>query len=263
MTSTPRDRLSRALLDAARDDRPSPERRSRIWERVAMAPQLSLVASAPSAGRASVQPGAAAGGTPPIHGGLAGALSAGKLVLAGAVAGSMLTIGVGVFLLRGSPRANPAGVPGRPSTVEVVSPTRETTALPPPTAAIARRAGPDLDDPPALSQTISASPAPVPAGVRPQARRPAPASVASVAAHGDTLMQEVAWVAEARRQLGSGQATAALASLDAASAAGSRSLELEELALRVRALRILGRDVESRQAEATLRARYPENFLSR
>ena len=76
-------------------------------------------------------------------------------------------------------------------------------------------------------------------------------------------MHEAARVGEARRELAQGEAMAALASLDAAAASPSRSLEPEELSLRVRALRLLGRDEEAGRVEDALRARYPESFLAR
>jgi Tfp pilus assembly protein PilF len=76
-------------------------------------------------------------------------------------------------------------------------------------------------------------------------------------------MREVALVGEARSAIVRGEAASALALLDAADQSKSRSLQPEELALRARAFRALGRSAEAMQVEEQLRTRYPDSFLAR
>jgi hypothetical protein len=75
-------------------------------------------------------------------------------------------------------------------------------------------------------------------------------------------MHEAALVSQARTAIVQGHPAAALDVLDLAAQDSSHSLEPEELSLRVRALRLLGRDAEALRVEETLKARYPGNFLS-
>jgi hypothetical protein len=76
-------------------------------------------------------------------------------------------------------------------------------------------------------------------------------------------MYEAKLVTQARKALVEGRPAAALDVLDLAARDSSRSLEPEELSLRIRALKQLGRDGEAASVEETLRARYPDHFLSR
>lgn len=76
-------------------------------------------------------------------------------------------------------------------------------------------------------------------------------------------MREAALIAEARGALVRGDADKALAMLQSASRLGSRELEPEELALRVRALHAAGNDQEAAEVEKILRTRYPDHALAR
>jgi hypothetical protein len=255
---------SRALLDAARQDGPGSAGRSRIWEGVALAPHLSLVASA---GRESLKPGAVtAGATAKAGAGVVAALSAGKLLLAGAVVGSALTVGLGAFLLRGplhshavtlAENAQVASADGsrlgnRAPTYAAYAP--EVRAVVVPEAAVAAAPVEKGDVPAGVPVKVDA----------PVARHEASAPSKAVPTSGDSdgLMREGALVSEARRDLALGLSLGALASLDAAARGTSRSLEPEELSLRARALRSLGRNAEASRVEETLKTRYPDNFLA-
>jgi hypothetical protein len=79
----------------------------------------------------------------------------------------------------------------------------------------------------------------------------------------DALGREAALVAEASGAVRRGDPESALASLDAARRLGSHRMEPEELSIRVRALRNLGRESEATETEATLRTKYPDHFLAR
>ena len=239
----PQRMIPAGLLEAARRDGPDAARRSRIWEGVAAAPQLALVGSA-----GSLLPAA------PVavpHVTSAAAFSAGKLLLAGALAGSVLTLGVGAMLLHSAPRE-------RDRLVTVPH------AQPKPPHEVASRATPasvstsmEVDEP-ALDPGSAAPLVPTPG------RRVVTAAKPSFTSdERDVLMHEVALVGGARAELMKGDAASALALLDAAGHGTSHSLEPEELALRARALRALGRETEATRVEAKLRSRYPDSFLSR
>ncbi|MGH7281885.1 MAG: hypothetical protein ACRELY_10205, partial [Polyangiaceae bacterium] len=73
----------------------------------------------------------------------------------------------------------------------------------------------------------------------------------------DMLARELALFAEARRELLTGDATAALKSVRAARSLEARQLEPEEMSLEARALRQLGRDSEAQRVESQLRTMYP------
>jgi len=266
------------LFRAARQDGPGASQKSRIWEGVALAPQLSLVATA---GRTSVNPGAvAAGATKTFAATAIGALSAGKLLLAGAVVGSALTVGLGAFLLRGPIHppvtleanlavntlpvdarpvdAQPVDEGDRGTTPHAYAPEAPTAAPLPVDVLFAFSPPP----PPSLQANSEAASVPgMRSGVRAATSR---ATVANVGVpSGDALSREVALVGDARKALALGRGGAALAVLDAAAHGSSRSLEPEELSLRVRALRMLGRDVEADRVNGTLKALYPGSFLAR
>jgi hypothetical protein len=252
---------TRGLLEAARQDGPGSARRSRIWEGVALAPHLSLVVSA---GRESLKPGVmTAGATSAKAGaGVVATLSAGKLLLAGAVVGSALTVGLGAFLLRGPLHAHAAPMSERGLLAkDVRSGNRAPTyaAYAPEVQAVAVAATParlEIDDAPAKVMAKAEASA---------LRHEASAISKAVPAVSDSdgLMREAALVSEARRDLALGLSLGALASLDAAARGTPLSLEPEELSLRARALRTLGRDAEANRVEETLKTRYPDNFLAR
>jgi hypothetical protein len=118
----------------------------------------------------------------------------------------------------------------------------------------------EIDDPPSLG---------APALSHPIVARSQEKAVHAKAAHAeaaepsqDVLMYEAKLVTQARQALVEGRPAAALDVLDLAARDSSRSLEPEELSLRIRALKQLGRDVEAASVEETLRARYPDHFLS-
>jgi hypothetical protein len=79
----------------------------------------------------------------------------------------------------------------------------------------------------------------------------------------DALGREAALVAEASSAVRRGDAEAALATLDAARRIGSLRMEPEELSIRARALRRLGRESEATETEVALRTKYPDHFLAR
>ena len=261
--------LAKSLLESARMDRPSEAQRSRIWEQVALAPQLSVVAplasqagQAGNAARTSIAPAKAVGQT------LLGGLSGGKMLIAGALAGSVLTVGVGMFLMRTrSPEAARHEVSSVSAATPNVSPlarTRTEAEEAPNAAAPAAITGmTELDDPttPSASAPIArAQQGDVGRDVG-RARKTSPAATAQ--ASEDVLMFEAALVSQARTAIVQGRAGAALDVLDLAARESSHNLEPEELSLRIRALHLLGRDTEANHVEELLKTKYPDNFLSR
>ena len=76
-------------------------------------------------------------------------------------------------------------------------------------------------------------------------------------------MHEAALIGQARTAIVQGRPAAALDALDAAERDSRAQPQPEELSLRVRALRALGRADEASQVEETLRFRNPDSFLSR
>jgi hypothetical protein len=214
---------TRALLRSARDDAPSAASRARI---------LGGVASATSATALGVA-AKTAGGT--------------KLLLTGALFGSIVTVGVAAFVLG-------AGVAPHFSHGPPLSPD----------PSFAMHADPELA--PVAPAAMSAMPARV--AEEPEAIRPsAPARHAGTRVHpsvapDDSLAREGALVREARGALVRGQAETALGALRATELLPSRALEPEELSLEARALRALGRDPEAAFVENQLRARFPDNALS-
>jgi hypothetical protein len=77
------------------------------------------------------------------------------------------------------------------------------------------------------------------------------------------LAQEASLVAEARAALVRGDPRLALQAIQAARTLPSRQLVPEELTIEAQALRALGREDDANQADAVLRARYPESALAR
>jgi hypothetical protein len=222
----------RALLAAAKSDGPSAAARTSMWGAVSTA--TGVAATAATAG-SSIAVGAAA--------------SSGKLLVVGALLGSALTLGVTLAVVRGDPG--------------VMTPHRRA---PRETLEIARFAGErSLDEAqpiPLVIDTIVSSAS----SAKQEALRVAKATANMAPVHAaseDPLMREAALVSKARAALVRSDAEAALAALDAARRVGSRGLEPEELSLRSRALRALGREAEAQEVEGRLRSRYPDHFLSR
>jgi len=278
MTESRTTPLSRSLLEAARQDGPSVEQRARIWDGVALAPQLSLVATVSrEAGRESLRAAASSAGAS-VAGTVAGAVAASKFVMAGVLVGSALTAGVGLLVLGGGRHGHP-DLAARGGEVRTVA-----TPLGAGDRAASRSVGAAPE--PQVAPAVDDSREPVGSDTRSDLRGALPAAQGSVerseraraggsAAHGrgevtapgprehDALMREAAIVSQARTELVQGRPAAALELLDRAARASTRSLEPEELSLRVRALRLLGREGEASLVEETLKARYPESFLAR
>ena len=252
--------LAKSLLESARMDRPSEAQRSRIWEQVGLAPQLSVVAplasQASQAARTSMAPAKA------VAQSLLG-LSAGKILIAGALAGSVLTVGVGMFVLRAhAPLSARQEVPRVSAAAPNAAPVSRTG-----TAEETLNAAPavtELDDPttPNTQAPIArAQPGDVGRTDVGRARKATPAATGQ--ASEDVLMFEAALVSQARTAIVQGRPAAALDVLDLAARESSHNLEPEELSLRIRALHLLGRDAEANHVEELLKTKYPDNFLSR
>ena len=279
MNAPPTKRLMRNLLDSARRDGPSAAEKARIWEKVALAPHLSLVGSAVTA---STPPRAiaAGGASAKAIGGLTVVgLSAGKLLLAGALAGGVLAGSVSLVVARGLPSGH-ASVGSRGGDVQATvihanamdhSPSGHAAG--PPSRGVASRADDEptpwtaYQAPPPVAQTISAAPAgevEPSAPQRPARVAPSRGPSASREPGGPSpLMREAALVSEVRTDVVQGKAASALELLDAIGRDGTHSLEPEELSLRVRALRMLGRKTAAEQVERSLRDRYPDSFPAR
>jgi len=281
--------LTRSLIESARLDRPSDASKSRIWDQVALAPQLSLVAQSathsvppPALTGASTSGGGGAGGSAVSLLGSAGAVvgggfSAGKLLVAGALVGSVMTVGLGLFLLRGASQGGltrestiqQSRGPREPGREHVpVEPRMEKTSTGPMPVDETRD---HLGQPAGLAEVTPTRTASTPAThvdsptVRLPSKLARPKSViAGADIDGqDALTREVALVSEARTELLKGRASAAIELLDASGRNGSHSLEPEALSLRARALRSLGREEEAVRVEESLKARFPEHFLAR
>jgi hypothetical protein len=239
--------LAQGLLRAARSDRPTEATRSRIWEQVSLAPHLVVVSPlAAEAVRNSIAPAAKAATV---------GFSAGKLLLAGVLVGSAMTAGLGAFFMRSPTR-------------DVV--TVDRVATPQAEVISGVKASPATREAPALAAPIddgltvvAASPEPATQQTHPSVRE-APRSRAVAPREpsaDDHLMQEAALVGRARRAIVQGNAADALDVLDVAAREPRPSLEPEELSLRVRALRMLGRDAEATRVLETLKSRYPGSLL--
>jgi hypothetical protein len=229
----------RALLNAAKSDAPSGAARASMWGAVSTATGAGAVGAGSSIAVAT-------------------AASSGKLLVVGALLGSALTLGVALAVVRVAPGV---AVPRR--------------ALPRETAEMARSSGePSYDEVQAIPLAIDtprssiaapvglAGPLRVARGTSAVARTTKGAGSVHVGLE-DPLMREAALVAEARGALLRSDPESALSSLDAARRVGSRDLEPEELSLRARSLRVLGRDAEAAVIEGKLKSRYPDHFLSR
>ncbi len=271
---------TRALLAAAKADAPSKLAKAKIWGGVAA---TTAAAAGAGAGAGSV----AALGLGVGHG-------TAKLVVAGALFGSAVTVGLAMALMHVGPLA-PSPADSHAATQLAAQPAHTPAAPVQPVGAAARDDG-ARDDSPAVAPvpaTAPASPAlptapaanaPLPSvvarTVSPDA--PAPAAPTALAAkprilssrsalaaspskldRDDLLERESRLVAEARGALVRGDARASLAAVRAAQAIDSHALAPEELSLEARALRALGNEDGAAAAEAKLRTRYPDHALAR
>jgi hypothetical protein len=253
---------SRSLLRAARTDAPTSAKRGLIWRGVMLTPPLTLV------GPRTVH--AASLAHSPAQNAAGGLLSAGKLLVAGALAGSALTIGIGVAVFGSSrtdgrvaasaPHERSAARPATLPPVPVSAPVAEGHHVVEPVIEVVEIDSPSSNSTRVPAQTAAPQPAAEPtrsasmrgAGIGGKAR-----------GEGDALMREALLVAQAREDILAGSPSSALDALDGARATGSRSLEPEELSLRARALRMLGREGEASRVESALSSRFPESFLAR
>ena len=225
-------RGARALLDAAKSDGPRAASRASIWGAVSAAAGAAATATAATSGSTFAA---------------AASVSSGKLLTLGALLGSGLTLGMTLAILRVAPAMM---VPHRALPPEAV----DTTGL----YADERF----QDDVPPIPLIMGVSRSSTEDVTRPRASRLGTIGAVRVSSE-DPLMREAAFVADARAALVRSDAEAALSSLDAARRVGSRGLEPEELSLRARALRTLGREEEAAELEWQLRTHYPDHFLSR
>ncbi len=268
---------TRALLEAAKTDAPSAAARNRIWGGVSVAAGLGGVGASVTAGSLASNSGAAGAGGAGA-GGAAATVAASKLLAIGALLGSTVTVGVAIAVLRiatGTPLA--VGPTQGETRVEATAAAPQEAAPRGARTMVRERSAPSvLAAAPERSSGVSAaSPAATstdPARGKPMSPGVASAPPAAAAPRGhpaireareDPLMREAALIAEARGALVRGDTDKALAMLQAASRLGSRELEPEELALRVRALRAAGDDRAASEVEQTLRTRYPDHALAR
>jgi hypothetical protein len=236
---------TRALLQAAKSDGPRAAARAKMWGAVSTATGIA----------AAAQVGSSAGSA-------VAASSSAKLVLAGALFGSALTVGIALAVVRvvaagsgaeGAKLDVPAAMEVRQAVVEENAFERsrgEPPAIPLGFSTLGQRDGlsfGETEKAVASSAPVSARPtggSPVVSGVRPGAE--------------DSLWREESLILEARGALRRGNPEAALASLDAAHRVGSHKLEPEELSVRAKTLRALGRDAEADEVWAQLKTRYPD-----
>jgi hypothetical protein len=207
-------------LRTARDDGPSPAARARIFG--------GITAATSGATALGITAKTAAGGT--------------KLLVMGALFGSIVTVGVAAFVVGfRTPRAPLAPEPSFAMHAD------------PEIAPVAPAA-------PAMGAPVVTDPEPA-AAVSPSRRSATRNHAAGVAT--DTLTREATLVSEARGALVRGQPETALGALRATELLPSRAMEPEELSLEARALRALGREPEAQFVEGQLRARFPDNALAR
>jgi hypothetical protein len=241
---------TRALLNAAKSDAPQAAARAQMWGAVSTA---TGIAAAAAKGAAGTGVAAATGAV---------TAASGKLLVVGALLGSALTAGFGYALVHG------ARIEHRVDAVSASGDAKHESVESAKNAPLPRSEfSGEVSTPPVEidSYNLDVSRKGVPdkgAAVGVVAPRVASAPVPR-AGHGDSLGREAALVAEASSAVRRGDAEAALASLDAVRRIGSHRMEPEELSIRVRALRYLGRDAEATETEAALRTKYPDHFLAR
>lgn len=270
--SEPLSSNARSLLDAAKADGPSAAARAKMWR--------GISAAAGGAGAASAGPRAADPGL--------GSAAGVKVLAAGTLFGSAITVGLALVLLRvapapapppewrpaaAGPRAVTAGEE-RAASDPASSPAVAVSAVAPPGALV--RAGPPvphvgdggaaarplapltagpLDSRSRAGPTVTAPP--------PSAARRQELPVRDGSDREDPMLREASLVAEARSALRRGDPEAALAALRAARSVTPRTLEPEELALEAQALRAIGKGGDAKRTEGDLRARYPDHALAR
>jgi hypothetical protein len=264
---------TRALLNAAKSDAPQAAARAQMWGAVSSATGMAAAAAKGAAGTGVV--------------GVTGAATAasGKLLVMGALLGSALTAGFGYALVHratiehridavsASGDAKHDGVESaknpsaRNETESAAASARDTTGVTGHAPPLRKESSVEVSAPPLdidlYSLEVSRKGVPD-KGAAPGVAAPRVASApVPRALKGDSLGREAALVAEASSAVRRGDAEAALASLDAVRRIGSHRMEPEELSIRVRALRSLGRDSEATETEATLRTKYPDHFLAR
>ncbi len=222
------------MLASARMDAPSAAARERIWQSVLVAPPLAIVAPQPTAALAKVHV----------------AVSTFKVVLACAVA---VGGGAAGYARLAGPSRNLAGTTPPATQLEAPRPVAVTSEPIVPEAAF------EIDT---ATSAAAATPALPGHNLRSSLATARPDRARRAGANDDGLMQEATLVSEARAAILGGRGDAALDALDRATRSGSRALEPEAMALRVRALRLLGRNEEAERVERTLSARFPESFLA-
>jgi hypothetical protein len=244
---------ARALLDAAKSDAPRAAARVQMWGAVSTATGVAAVAA---------KGGVAAGV-------VAATASSGKLLVVGALLGSVLTAGVGFAVARSVGADRPDGsrvVETASAAAPGVGGVSTVPNVPNvPNVPDAKRAGDTASVRPEHATAESVESAPGRAGT-PAERRLAeapPQTLTSTRAVRDPMEEQSKLILEARGALRRGEPDAALALLDSAHRLGSHKMEPEELAVRVRALRMLGRGTEADAAEATLRSKYADFGLAR
>jgi hypothetical protein len=269
---------TRALLGAAKREGPGMAARAKMWGSVSA-----------STGIAAAEVGAAAAS-------VVAATSTGKLLAAGALLGSALTLSLALTVVRvsspgslfGAARHEASMASGRarssPQREQVepsgVVPAAEQTDLersreePSPIPLQFSTLGSGYEAPPFTERC--AVPPSAPGAKAAPGPRPSQAPAATGTEQGDarlrgsdhvsledSLSRESALVHEARGANKRGDPEGALALLEAARRVGTNKLEPEELSLRARVLRALGRDAEALQADELLRTRYPDQALVR
>lgn len=257
---------TKALLQAAKGDRPSTERRAAMWTGITggLVTHTPLHVTPQGAPPPTAAPAAAA---------TKGALFAGasmKGAFIGALFGSAISIGVATFMLRSKP-AEQTPPPAVVTTVAQPSAMQPAPAQPNDVAATANAqiAPSNLElaatpndarstENSAVSSRANAS-QPVAHGTSSAKSTHAKkdTSSSSLDSPDDMLMREVALVADARRQLLTGDPASALKSVRAARSLEARQMEPEEMGLEAKALRALGRDAEADKVESQLRSMYP------
>lgn len=270
---------TRALLDAAKHDGPSREKRAAMWTGITGGvithppPQIKVEGQPQGTGAAGAAKGTLWAGTsmPAV---------ATKAAFIGALFGSAISIGIATFMLHAKNEPPPVTQsvvmsPGRAASLRasgnantnapqnVQASNGGTTIELPSTPAdpIANAQSAENSSESAKSQraTQGASDA------RPSTSK-SPSHAASHAKKNDSagsespddmLSREVALVAEARRELLTGDPAAALKSVRAARSLEARQMEPDEMGLEAKALRALGRDSEAERVESQLRTMYP------
>ena len=262
---------TRALLDAAKHDGPSREKRAAMWTGITG----GLVTQTPP--QIKPQNSGASGSTAAATKGAFWAGASMKGAFIGALFGSAISIGVATFMLRA--KNEPAAPPPAPAA--------QLAVVPSPNANVGANANANITqntqasnattsiELPATNDTNAQSTgnsAGSTASQNSQGATDSRSTVASKSSHAsraakkeplssealdDMLSRETALVADARRELLTGDPEGALKSVRAARSLEARQFEPEEMSLQARALRQLGRDAEAERVEAQLRTMYP------